>query len=71
MQLICQLQVRQGFPLNQRREGSPRQQMCPLKALEELQRELVAQEHGGAHGEASDGVHRRAAEEHLHTHDDT
>lgn len=36
-----------------------------LKAPEELQGQLVGQEHGGAHWEASDGVYRRSTEKHL------
>lgn len=38
-----------------------------LEAPEELQGEFIGQEHGGAHGEASDGVDWRSAEENLHT----
>lgn len=37
-----------------------------LQTPEELQRQFVGQEHGGAHGKPSDGVDRRSAEENLH-----
>lgn len=38
-----------------------------LQIPEELQGELIRQEHGGAHREASDGVDRRSPEENLRT----
>lgn len=37
-----------------------------LKAPQELQRQFVGEKHGGAHGEPSDGVDWRSAEENLH-----
>lgn len=40
---------------------------CVLKAPEELQGEFIGQKHGGAHWEASDGVHGRSTEENLCT----
>lgn len=36
-----------------------------LKTPEKLQGQFVGQEHGGAHGETSDGVHRHSPEENL------
>lgn len=36
-----------------------------LEAPEELQGEFVGEEHGGAHGEASNGIDWRSAEENL------
>lgn len=38
-----------------------------LETPEELQRHLIGQEHGGAHGEASDGIDGRSTEENLQT----
>lgn len=42
-----------------------------LETPDELQREFVGQEHGGAHREATDGVDRHPAEENLHTRTDS
>lgn len=53
------LQSRGGY-------NSPPNSSWFLQTPEELQRQLIGQEHGGAHGKPSDGVDRRSAEENLH-----
>lgn len=53
------LQSRGGY-------NSPPNSSWFLQTPEELQRQFIGQEHGGAHGKPSDGVDRRSAEENLH-----
>lgn len=51
---------------SQRGSDSPANSSWFLKAPEELQRQFIGQEHGGAHGKPSDGVDRSSTEENLH-----